>query len=603
MLKDAGKLSEAELAQGTIVSIEQYFNHMGDILNNMDSDDARFILLPQDETPFKINGNTRTVTVPSEFVSCGAVKGDTNCEIATFTIDRYFDYTDLANTQVYIQWQNAAGEEGISEVKLKDLSEPGVFRFGWPLTNEITRTAGTVKFAVRFFLKDLDNKYQYILNTQTTSLVVRDTLEINDDLDKESVGLSKFALFVKNSINPAVQTAAAISFSGVGGENLPVTAAVNSDNELVLKARGTTKAAGDVTYTWYFRPDDAVDAENDSENKYELSTGNWYQIKNDVFQPVSEDEQAAPLENEQYWVAGSTAGEYEVYVPTGLEEKIPTLYKRYSTLTITNTQQDIVGKYWCIVRNAATDASGKVDNYREDTSIVCSVYGPKDVEITTDLTEHKFVDDEINLAIGVKKYANEVLNYQWKKATVLNGTYNNIAGETASNLDITENGWYKVAISSSLNRKTSDIVESTACRVTHHPAIPTVTSKQRKIEGQDADWVNYEQEINVSFGGVVELKIETNPVAVDNLLSDELIYKWTVQPLDGSERDLTSADVGANGLIVGDEGDDSVLHSNIIKVRCVKDGMAYTYRCSITNELAGEKETIAKEDRPEFIIQ
>lgn len=576
---------------------------MEDLLGTISNDDARFILLPQDEIPFKINGNTRTVTIPSEFVTCGAVKGDTNCEIATFTIDRYFDYTDLANTKVFIQWQNAAGEEGLSEIVLKDLSEPGVFRFGWPLTNEITATAGTVKFAVRFFVKDSNGKYQYVLNTQPASLIIRDTLEIKEGLETESVGLSKFALFVKNSVNPAIQTAAAISFAGVGGENLPVTAAIGSDNTLVLKARATSKAPGEVTYTWYFRPENAVDSPDDDENKYALSTGSWYEINDNVYLTVSADEQASPISGEQYWIYND--GSYDIYVPTGVENEIPALYKKYTTLTITDTENEVVGKYWVVVKNAATNAQGDIDNYREDTSITCSIYGPKDVEITSNLKEHVFIEDSgsVNLAVGVKSYKDEVLSYQWKKATSYSGGYSNLVGRTQSSLETSENGWYKVDISSSLNRKTSDVAESAICRVTHHPAVPIVTAKQKKVQGIDADWVAYTEEINVSLGGIVELKIETAPAAADQLVSDKLTYKWTVQPVDGSERDITVADVGLNGIIVGEAGDEDAFTSNILKVRCVKDGMAYTYRCSITNELAGEKETIDKDNRPEFIIQ
>lgn len=602
MLKDAGKLSEAELAQGTIVSIEQYFNHMGDILKSIEADDARFILLPQDETPFKINGNTRTVTIPSEFVTCGAVKGDTNCEIATFTIDRYFDYTDLANTQVYIQWQNAAGEEGISEIVLKDLSEPGVFRFGWPLTNEITHTAGTVKFAIRFFLKEND-AYKYILNTQTASLVVRDTLEINDKLPIETVGLSKFALFVKNSINPAVQTAAAISFSGVGGENLPVVDAIGSDNTLTLKVRGSSKSAATVTYTWYYRPENAVE-DPEAEDQFALaSTGDWYVIS-DVYEEISDEEKNDLIPAETYlkYVDGA-------YVVANIvDDANEVLYKRYNTLTITDTDEEIVGSYWCVVRNSAIDNGGNVDNYREDTSIVCAIQGPHDVDIISDLVEHKFVEDggEVNLTAGIKNYDNEALTYQWYRSTNINVAPTAVSNQTDDAWNTDVDGWYQVGVVASVNRKSSSEQKSAICRVTHHPQTPVVGDSWYSV-GEDGDWEKYtqgiEQKVDGPLGAIYRLKFDVTPSTVDKLLSDKITYKWTVQAVDSNERDITAADIHSNGIIVAAiDGDESVLQSNQITVRCVSNDSLYTYRCYITNELAGESKTIAKEDRPSFIV-
>ena len=90
-----------------IKNLETYFAHMGTLAA---TGEAIYRLLPLDETPFIINANTRTITIPQEFSKCGAVKGDNFCEVATFVIDRYFDFKDLADTTIVVQWINADKE-------------------------------------------------------------------------------------------------------------------------------------------------------------------------------------------------------------------------------------------------------------------------------------------------------------------------------------------------------------------------------------------------------------------------------------------------------------------------------------------------------------
>ena len=87
------KAAGIELEGDRFTSLDEYFAHMGDLLV---LNKPIYMLLPLDEAPFIINANARTISVPAEFTKCGAVKGDNYCEIATFVIDRYFDFKDLA---------------------------------------------------------------------------------------------------------------------------------------------------------------------------------------------------------------------------------------------------------------------------------------------------------------------------------------------------------------------------------------------------------------------------------------------------------------------------------------------------------------------------
>jgi hypothetical protein len=139
-----------------------------------------YAMIPSDEKPFEINANTRTVLVPADFAKCAGVVGDNMCEIITFTVDRYFDYVDLATTTICVQWKTPTST-GISHIGLRDLTTvSGKMRFGWPLTNKLTETAGNIVFAVKFFKTESD-KTVYVLNTTPATIPIKDSLNLNSN--------------------------------------------------------------------------------------------------------------------------------------------------------------------------------------------------------------------------------------------------------------------------------------------------------------------------------------------------------------------------------------------------------------------------------------
>jgi hypothetical protein len=79
---------------------------------------------------------------------------DHYAETVYFSVDRYFEDVDLFRTVIVVEYIDAAGENSrIFPVALKDIdSEPGKIIFAWCIGNEATRVAGTIKFAVRFYL-------------------------------------------------------------------------------------------------------------------------------------------------------------------------------------------------------------------------------------------------------------------------------------------------------------------------------------------------------------------------------------------------------------------------------------------------------------------
>ena len=138
-----------------ISSLNEYFQHITDLAGlaigeGRHGSDPYFLRLPLDEPFLEINANTRAITVPADLRQIG-VRGDKYAEVVFFKIDRYFDAVDLATRQIYIEWEDADGNKGVSRDFLKDTqSEKDKIIFGWIIGDELTAHVGTIRFAVRF---------------------------------------------------------------------------------------------------------------------------------------------------------------------------------------------------------------------------------------------------------------------------------------------------------------------------------------------------------------------------------------------------------------------------------------------------------------------
>lgn len=447
LLESKKLLNNDEIKYGRFLSLDGYFAHMKDLVLA----DPVFTMIPSDEEPFVIDANARTISIPAAFNKCAGVVGDDMCEIVTFTVDRYFDYVDLATAQICVQWSTADGE-GISHIGLRDYETiPGKIRFGWPLTKEMTKKAGPITFAVRFFMKDADtDKFVYLLNTLSTTITIRPTLILqNPGMDATDV-TSLFGQFVQSSTNPTYPMPAPVYFNNNPGLNLLPQAKIDENDQLTMKAQAVVSDNGHIVYSWYFkenaRPNDDTVAYNketvyDANAKYytyNAVTGQYeeawpnemnfaegtyytkytligekiteahtdYEIK-EVYEPIVTP--AARVASEQYFVKVSGEDEPEAYdLVTSLElPKNVQLYERYTTLKIVpGGSKEITGLYWVGASNyvgqekvEVKDSEGNVlytvdgrNNTPEVKSVRCYVPTPENVNITTDLVEDLFMD-------------------------------------------------------------------------------------------------------------------------------------------------------------------------------------------------------------------
>lgn len=583
---------------------------MGDLL---ETNKPMYMLLPLDEAPFVVNANARSVSIPAEFAKCGAVKGDNYCEIATFVIDRYFDYKDLAEANIAVQWVNANNEEGISHIQLIDLeSEEGKIRFGWPLVESITKYPGQVKFAIRFFVPSETeaNKFDYLLNTLPSVLTVKDGLNVINPKHIHENDYNEFRSFVKNSQNPAYVTPASPFFTEVnGGIDLDKYAAIDLDtNTLKLEAQAVAADLGDITYKWFYVP-------AGSEFKEEIAGGDGvYEVK--LYEYVKVDlivDEEGKVTNskglDKYWVktGSDEADSYELYTGEWPPAADAELYEIVTSLAFEDKEVDIVGEYWVeAINTIGTNSVNPV------ASTHCVIPAPNKMVYTKDLKNHVFAVApaagqavKADLAIELKEDKNEpVITYAWYKSTTgVDGDFGEaIPGADTASYSAAEAGWYKAVPVARLNRKVES-EESNICKVTMKPEPPVIEKLSYKLKTatEYAELLPDETMADVyANGDIIYLKVETDldDAADLGLLSEGLTYTWYVQEPDKVARKLAESDIGLNHLL--DMG--TVLNSNEIRVRCRLDGKAYNYFCVITNTIQGETASVDSTSYNTFII-
>jgi len=183
-----------DLPSVVIDSVEAYFANIDSIkqlYSREDGSNAGYLLLvaPADEEYFNIDANARSIAIPAAFKKNGVgVYGDHQAEMLVFKTDRYFDYQDLYNTKIAINWNfTPAGSrtpmysETQSQEALfpNDVLEPGYLTFGFLVTKEMTPSKGTLNLSVTFY--ELTNEeIAYSLNTQTISVAINDGLTLEN---------------------------------------------------------------------------------------------------------------------------------------------------------------------------------------------------------------------------------------------------------------------------------------------------------------------------------------------------------------------------------------------------------------------------------------
>ena len=162
-----------------INNIEGFFGNIEEIA----ALDEKFLRLPLDEPLFEIDANTRRIEVPVDFRSNGiSVQGDHLAETVFFSIDRYFDYMDLASTNIYINWKMGNESGRTKHFILSTDILPGKIVFGWPVDKIVTQKSGSLQFAIEFN-KTNSEGITYRFNTLASNVNIKDGLVIDENAE------------------------------------------------------------------------------------------------------------------------------------------------------------------------------------------------------------------------------------------------------------------------------------------------------------------------------------------------------------------------------------------------------------------------------------
>lgn len=619
-LEDADKIA-AENGKIAFADLAHYFAYIKDLITI----DPIYVMLPIDEAPFEINANTRAIKVPPSFRTCSGVQSDNYAEIVTFTIDRYFDYKDLDQASIAVQWINdAAQTEGVSFIQLKDLKTYGdenKIRFGWPLTSEMTAAAGNLRFAVRFYTAQTNDEgkieFNYLLNTIPESIPIKDTLKIDwnsADTVKKDNDLALFTSYITNSSNPSYGIPTAIEFV-LEDDEFPQYGKINSDDTLVLKAQGITKDLNPLVYEWYHKKGDVITKIDPNIEEYDGK----FSISSE---PVLYDPDQWPKERPimTFWIPKEAPlTGYTPFLEAWPTEK-PNydLYLMKTSLTFLANGGDVTGEYFVKAINQVTDKNGKVINSVDAISRICVILTPAPITVTKDLPTHMFLDDKSNiLTFEISKDEHSQRSYEvYYKDDNKYSDPKEIDEKVASadfsgtKIDYTipekAFGLYKIKAISELNRD-DESVESMVCYVSDHPLQPTgtlyVNDVEMVMEDTNSDAILDNVDIDVEATGKW-LDTEGKMLGIDTTISHKVFtlkvarttdndtlhnigtisYKWTMSYND-IETEITKPSETTEGPIASINDDGSI---NVRAINPESESGKYVYKCNIINTLANE---------------
>lgn len=516
-----------------------------------------FKILPLDEPLFEINSDSRDIIVPEVFRKNGVgVQGDQLAETLFFSIDRYFEMTDLfrEDIQGIVQWESAAKgkqfETGYSYIVFKDVTiVKDKMVFGWLLNDVITSNPGTVKFSIRFFstAKEFDAagnevlKLDFSLSTKTQTVTINPAIsyDINDETGLPEVNAYNDLHLVVNRFKNSVYTGEADSaedpiFVYEGGINYPEALFVKNltetnaegeenvihvvdlgeDGKLTLTSKATSTDAGKISYFWFtksLKENSNVEPFNDGPDKVYVKTTDFVVDKNKTYYTKTD-------------INGSI-GFTEVKLTPGNSFPEGEFYEEVNGIEVINT-----GNYWVEVQNRHGVASSSIN------SEIIRVPAPGNLTYSASPNEGNFLNSSgyIKLkAVGTTDQIDDTISYVWTNGTTTlkddvseenkgfsdDGSLKN-SGDSyiIEEIPVEEFPYYdeeiQVTITASRNKAdTKPIVHTMRVTADPHPIVVTPLDDEPETSlGKE-----------VIIGVNTSLKIN----GVDrNIVSDNISYQW-----------------------------------------------------------------------------
>lgn len=463
------KVSEILNLEPAISTLDEYFQH----LNEISLKDPSLIILPLDEEKFSIDGNSRKIVIPQAFTKNGiGVQGDHYAEYIYFEIDRYFENIDFGSPSItaVVEFIDANQQKHFTKAWIKYTDEKSSkVTIGWPITQDVTSKAGSIKFSVRLFELE-GNSYKRSFGTLIGQLVVNPSLDfaiskaeidnIQGKLDADVEGEVLRRMINSPAADYSAKEVVSPVFLFRYKEGVGPNDSCSADAGDVLKVQAI--APGSVTYSW-FKDKTSITAER----VYKQLTA----FKENVLIYENKGTNEAPV----YRLADVSE---ETFANGG------PYYESYSEYTLPSskdgeTMSDITGTYRCVAQNnmygfsrSSDDAHNIPEGRADEDCIIGSVVVPGPTAFGDDSTmlpEKIEIVDGDSLTVGVTgATVKDRDTYTWN-FTGDDGNSRDIAttGNTCSLLDI--EGIYTASVTRTRNGAISEPKALGSCHAYKKP--------------------------------------------------------------------------------------------------------------------------------------
>lgn len=517
-----------------IQDINDFFMELENIKNAVEQKvqgaDPMWLILPRDEGLFEIDANSRKINIPAEFSRNGVgVQGDELAEIIYFSIDRYFDTTDLYDKDIFVQWEAPNGDTGLSVTINKTLNYiPGKVVFGWPIVQEMTKAAGNIRFAVRFYARDESNKENPILlysfGTLTSTIKINPALDFNitnPDIISTSIVDKNKQIYnnLRNSSAIGLDTPAAEPIFDTGNFNPSQDAEYDLGQIFQGRAKFDTTidaapaSKGTISYSWRWTNRDETRQEelNDTPDYILLPEGTTLDVYDQFY----------TKEGANYVIYTGASP-----VPTGTS-----VYKRVATCT-----GNKAGHYYLKAINFAGRGNTKMVECPTAWKIAFAEIPT--FKYTKKQAIIRDASTGVNISIEAQSNDNGKFKYQWKYSETEDGKYSDVSNAIDKALVVKQVGYYKLQ---AINTKNND--EATALSDAIRVTMPASEIKNIKfvVNGQ-----------NYNSGDTVRASKGTNITVIFDTLqnSDSVAYKWTLDGKEISSSDTCQISVAENYEVV-----------------------------------------------------
>ena len=459
----------------SVTSIDEYFSVLEilakvvkTVVSNNKGYDAKLyndklFIIPFGENDFVIDANSRKIGVPQEFARNGVgVEGDHFVESLYFTIDRYFDTTDFAqsNIMAIVEWINANGEKCYSPAWTKILSDDDEkLIIGWVLTDKATKKAGIVKFSIRLYSLDEDGKLESSFATLVTNVVINPSMNFDleaagkDKIEPEfaSSGLAHEAVFKRLRSSPAANKTPndvdlpeyVIRYAKMTNGKVADAGSFNIDDA----------DAGDTYYVWAKSNSGTIRyAWSTTGAAFDENATNSYE-----YVPVSFWD-----EGMEYYTKEQVNGKDKYTLAEGVTSSTIASgdYQTIMGRAILPSNGNVTGEYRCLAKNsqygytrpeAFTDIDGLKDEVYKIGKI--TIKEPEDFTFALSSNEAQEVGTVLNIVNEEDKNDRAVSSYQWKYKTFADGAEYVDKG-TESNQPTDAEGYWQATVSHTKNGAT-----------------------------------------------------------------------------------------------------------------------------------------------------